>query len=119
MPQDLESDPELLDAVRLNLVPGIGPRLQQTLLEAFGSPSGVFEATSHELQQVDGIGPKISTAIVAHRDPTAAQRELERCRQAGVSLLRRGSGEYPRMLAQICDAPSILYCKKNLEARDE
>jgi DNA processing protein len=118
-PTEPESDGELLDAVRLNLVPGIGPRLQQVLVEAFGSPSGVFAATTTQLQQIDGIGPKISAAIVAHRDPAAAQRELERCRQSGVGLLQKGSAGYPRMLAQICDAPAVLYCKGNLEPRDE
>ena len=59
---------ELIDALRLNLVPGIGPRLQQALLEAFGSPAGILAASVQELQQVDGIGPKLSDAIVARRD---------------------------------------------------
>lgn len=112
------SDP-LLDALRLSLIPGIGPRLQQTLLSNFGSPAGIFAASVQELQQVDGIGPKLSAAITAHRDPAAALRELERCRQAGIGLLLKGTANYPRMLAEICDAPPVLYCRGQLEARDE
>ena len=46
-------------------------------------------------------------------------REIERCRQANVRLLRKGTPDYPRMLAQICDPPSILYCRGTLEPRDE
>lgn len=114
-----EAADSLVDAMRLSLVPGIGPRLQQSLLAAFGSPAGIFAASVQELQQIDGIGPKLSAAITAHRDPASALQELERCRQVGVRLLLKGTAEYPRMLAEICDAPPILYCRGQLEARDE
>jgi DNA processing protein len=110
---------QLLDALRLNLVPGIGPRLQKVLVDAFGSPAGILAASVAELQQIDGIGPKLSAAIAAHRDPAAAQSELERCRQAGVRLLLKGTAEYPRMLAEICDPPPLLYCRGQIEPRDE
>jgi DNA processing protein len=112
-------DPDLVDAVRLNLIPGIGPRLQQSLEAAFGSPSAILQATLGELQQVDGIGPKLAAAIVEHRGAEAALREIERCRQANTLLLRKGTPEYPRMLAEICDPPSVLYCRGRLEPRDE
>jgi len=112
-------DDALLDALRLNLVPGIGPRLQQALIDAFGSPSAIFEASLQELQQVDGIGPKLSMAIVANRDAASATRELERSRAAGIRLLVKGGDEYPRMLAQIHDPPPILYCRGTLESCDE
>jgi DNA processing protein len=114
-----DDDSRLLDALRLNLVPGIGPRLQQSLIDAFGSPAGILAASLQELQQIDGIGPKLSAAIVAHRDPAAAERELGRCRQTGARLLLKGTEEYPRMLAQICDPPPLLYCRGRIEPRDE
>jgi DNA processing protein len=112
-------DAELVDALRLNLVPGIGPRLQQALVGAFGSPSAVLKASLAELQQVDGIGTKLAAAIVEHRGAEAAVREVERCRKAGIRLLRKASPEYPRMLVEICDPPSVLYCRGALEPRDE
>jgi DNA processing protein len=116
MPDDTS---QLLDALRLNLVPGIGPRLQQALIDAFGSPAAILAASVQELQQIDGIGPKLSAAITSHRDPAAAQRELDRCRQAGVRLLLKGTSEYPRMLAEICDPPPVLYCRGEIQPRDE
>lgn len=119
MTEACADDDALLDALRLNLVPGIGPRLQQALIDAFGSPSAIFEASLQELQQVDGIGPKLSAAIVANRDIAAATRECERCRATGVRLLVKGCAEYPRMLAQIHDPPSILYCRGTIEPCDE
>ena len=117
--KDEPDDSDLIDALRLNLVPGIGPRLQQTLEAAFGTPSAILQASLAELQQVDGIGPKLAAAIVEHRNADAAIREIERCRQANIRLMRKAAPEYPRMLAQICDPPSVLYCRGRLEPRDE
>ena len=79
----------------------------------------ILQASLAELQQVDGIGPKLSAAIVEHRNADAAIREIERCRQANIRLLRKATPEYPRMLTQICDPPSVLYCRGRLEPRDE
>jgi DNA processing protein len=112
-------DPDLLDAVRLNLIPGIGPRLQESLEAAFASPAAILRATLAELQQVDGIGPKLAAAIVEHRSAETALREIERCRQTNTRLVRKGTPEYPRMLAEICDPPRVLYCRGRLEPRDE
>lgn len=113
-----DTNPELLAALRLNLVPGVGPRTQQTLLGRFGTHTAVFQANGHELQQVEGIGPKLSSAILAARNSDDAQRELTRCRELGVTLILRGSSEYPRSLSEICDPPGVLYCRGKLEPRD-
>lgn len=110
---------EQLDLMRLNLVPGIGPRAQALLLQRFGSASQVFQASGSDLLDVDGIGPKLSAAITAARSSDAAARELERCRNAGVTLRFRGTPEYPRLLAAICDAPPVLYVRGELLPPDE
>jgi DNA processing protein len=112
-------DSELIDALRLHLVPGIGPRLQQSLEAVFGSAAAILAASHAELLQVEGIGPKLAAAIVEHRGSEAAVRELDRCRQSNLRLYRRGGAAYPRMLAEICDPPRILYCRGGLEPRDE
>lgn len=113
------ADDGLLDALRLNLVPGIGSRLQTQLLQIFGTPAKVFAAPGEQLLQVEGIGPKLSAAISAARNSLEPQRELDRCRQARVDLLRIGDDAYPRMLAKICDPPPVLYCRGDLLPRDE
>lgn len=113
------ADDGLLDALRLNLVPGIGSRLQTHLLETFKTPANVFAATGEQLLQVEGIGPKLSAAISAARHSDEAQRELERCRQSRVALLRLGAEGYPPLLSKICDPPPVLYCRGDLLPRDE
>lgn len=110
---------EQRDMLRLNLVPGIGPRAQSLLLARFESASGVFRAGGNELLQVDGIGPKLSAAITAARHSDAADREWERCQRAAITLRFRGTPEYPKLLAQTCDAPPVLYCRGEILPQDE
>lgn len=106
-----ESDADLLAALRLNLIPGVGPRTQQSLLARFGTAQGVFDASPGDLRAVEGIGPKLAAAICAARNSGDAEHELRRCRELGIRLVPRGVPEYPRSLAEICDPPTILYCR--------
>lgn len=112
-------DDELLPSLQLNLVPGIGPRLQTLLINRFGSPANALAASGEELLSVEGIGPKLSAAISAARHSDEARRELDRCREAEVDLLRLGDDRYPPVLMRICDPPPILYCRGRLDPADE
>ncbi|MCH7990123.1 MAG: DNA-protecting protein DprA, partial [Planctomycetes bacterium] len=115
----LPDEQQLLAAVQLNMVPGVGPRIQQLLCERFGSPAEVLKVPADQLQQVSGVGWKLAEAIQNARDASAAKRELARCREMGVHLYLNSSAEYPPMLAEICDAPNILYCRGSLKPQDQ
>jgi DNA processing protein len=115
----MTSDAEILDALRLHLVPGIGPRTTQTLLEAFGSPAVVLKASEAELLSVDGIGPKLAKAIRGARISSEAVNELERCHAIDARVVARGMPGYPALLAQIPDAPAVLYSRGRLLPQDE
>ncbi len=110
----------LLEMLRLNLVPGVGPRMRQALLDHFGDAGEVLRARSHDLRSVPGIGPKLALAILDGRDNTApAERELARCRNLDIKFYIRGEDDYPRLLSQIFDPPTFLYCQGRVEPRDE
>lgn len=51
---------ELRNYLAVNLVRGLGPRLQTVLLERFGSPAGILQASPEELSSTPGIGRKSS-----------------------------------------------------------
>ena len=114
----MSDESQLLDALRLGLVPGIGPRLEQSLLDAFGTPAGILSASSQELEQVDGIGRSCPQRLppTAIRPRPSASGTLPR---NGRSPPFKGGADYPRMLAEICDPPSLLYCRGTIEPRDE
>ena len=114
-----EADEELLAYLRMHLVPGIGPRHSQLLLDYFGSPQAVLSASTAQLQQVDGIGPKIANSIAAVKLGRDAEQELEEVQRHGVRLLRRGTAEYPSAIERISDAPLLLYCKGDIRPQDE
>lgn len=108
----------LLDALRLNLVAGVGPRLRQLLVNRFGSIPAVFAASRAELESVSGVGPKVAQAILSAENGPAAQRELARCRELGLELLLSSDAAYPPSLAEIHDAPDVLYCRGTLQESD-
>jgi DNA processing protein len=111
-------DIDLLDVLRLNLVPGLGPRTYQLLLERFGTPRGILAASVSQLQEVHHVGPKLAMSLVTHGTQTAARDELARTTAAGVSLLVRGTADYPESLSRIPDPPTVLYCKGTLTEAD-
>jgi DNA processing protein len=113
-----EPDAELLAALRLMLVNGIGPRTWQALLDAFGTPAEVFAATTGQLQQVNGVGPKLAAGIRLS-DPATALDEWTACQRDGVKLFVRGRDDYPAALGRITDPPPVLYCRGTLTKADE
>jgi DNA processing protein len=113
------SDAELLDALRLNSVSGLGPRLQTLLREQLGSPSEVLAASGPELLAVDGIGPKLSVAITKARQDDQPEHELRRCRELGVVIHLFGQTDYPRPLVDTCDPPQVLYRKGDYLPQDQ
>ena len=114
-----ESQMQLLRMLQLNLVPGIGPRMRRALLDRFGSAEKILRATVPELRSVSGIGPKLAKAIVAGVDEETARHELELCEQNSVSILSEHAGDLPRLLTEIHDPPTYLYCRGTVEPRDE
>ena len=115
----MSDHPSIVDYLRLNLIPGIGPRLLHALLEYFGSPQAVLSADGNSLRQVSGVGPKLAASIRDHKDSERAVREIERCEKLGVRLLTRDCPDYPPLLAQIHDAPTVFYCRGELLPRDQ
>jgi DNA processing protein len=113
-----DDDTDLIDVLRLNLVPGLGPRTYQLLMERFGSPHGILNASMSQWQQVPNVGPKLAMSMVTYGTEAAAQQELAATQAAGVSLLVRNSEGYPQALGRIPDPPTVLYCKGTLLEAD-
>lgn len=109
---------DTLSALRLTLVPGLGPRTQ-LLLGRFGSPAAALSATSDELQSVTGVGPKLIAAISEARDSQKAVAEFTEAREHRIELILRGSAEYPRPLEHLPDAPLLVYRRGKLLEQDE
>lgn len=115
----MEEENALIDALALHLVPGVGPRMMEQLLEAFGSPAAVLDTPSEILTKLNGVGPKIARGIAEASSRRAARAELAQCRAMGGNLMRRGGADYPVLLREIPDAPAILYHRGDILPQDE
>ena len=119
MPPDICcSNEDLVAAVRLSLVAGIGPRYWQSLVGHFGTPLAVLAAAQSELRSVPGIGPKLSRAIAAANEEVDAEEQIALCRQNGIEILIRSSPAYPRPLAEIPDPPAVLFVHGAIQPTD-
>ncbi len=114
----IAEEPELVAAVRLALVSGVGPLLRQRLLNRFGSPTAVLNAAPSDLRDVEGIGPKISKAISAAEMEVDAEGEIASCRANNIQILIDTEESYPRALREIHDPPGILFVQGEIRPAD-
>lgn len=110
---------ELRNYLAVNLVRGLGPRLQTVLLERFGSPAGILQASPEELSSTPGIGRKILEELRLHNHADMARRELEECQQLDITPLSLADETYPVALREIADPPLILYQQGALLPADQ
>jgi len=108
----------LSDWLALKKVEGVGNLAFKTLVEALGSPARAFGASYETLKRIPGIGDKTAAQIKSFDDWKACEMELERVRQAGMTLLTYRDADYPRLLLNIYDFPPLLYVKGTLSNED-
>lgn len=113
---DAERHAQTRAYLTLNFTPGLGPRKIKALCEHFGDVLSVDQADETALQTVDGIGPKLAKTIVAARENTRAEQEIERAERLGVTLITLAQPEYPTLLRHIFDPPTVLYVRGTLPA---
>ena len=106
-----ENDTALLDRLRLQLVPGIGPRILQLLLEHVGGATEILAASRRRLLEVPRVGHNVADGIGEAISREQARDILERCRSMGITLVERGDAVYSPLLEEIPDPPDLLYMK--------
>ena len=114
-----EPDEDVLDLLRLTMVPGVGPKTCRTLLERFGSARKVLGAPESTLRDVPGVGPRLAEKVARARSEIDASAELDLCRRMGVHLAIQGGDGYPPPLGEIPDPPSLLYVRGTIEPADQ
>lgn len=100
--------------VALNMLPRIGPVRVRRLLEAFGSPEKVLSAKAKDLCAVHGIGEEAASSIIKWEELVNLAEELDRVAKAGAHLVTLNSPEYPALLREIHDPPTVLYVRGTL-----
>jgi len=104
-----EESAERAHWLRLALTEGVGPVGARRLLEAFGLPDAVFSAEAAQLAAV--VGPAGARAL-RHPGPARERAVAQALRWAGTTghhLITLACADYPPALAQVPDAPALLY----------
>lgn len=104
--------------IRLSLVNGIGPRMLAGLVDFFGSPSEVLQASQSQLGKVKRIGPKLATLIRDASRSDLLERVKDHCAASQVQILVPGDADYPRLLSELSDPPLLLFVRGKIERRD-
>lgn len=115
--QDIIS-PTGIEYLRLHLVPGVGSITLRRLLDYFGSPAAVFDASRAELQNVDGVGQATAEAIFTARNSNALAVEIERAGEIGAHIRCIEDAGYPASLRAIPDPPTCIYVRGRLQPED-
>jgi DNA processing protein len=102
---------DLIDRLRLLRTQGIGPVTFRQLIVRFGTPTAALQAIPDLARRGGGRTPAICT-----RDE--AEREIASAAKVGAKFLALGQGLYPRLLAELEDAPPLLMAKGNLKLLD-
>ena len=95
---------DLLARIRLIRSPSIGPVTFRQLLARFGSAEAALAAVPDLAARGGGKAPNLCSAAVAERE----QAQVEKL---GARYLAMGQGLYPRLLAELPDAPPLLVAK--------
>jgi hypothetical protein len=102
---------DLIDRLRLVRSAGIGPITYRQLISRFGSPAAALAAVPDLARRGGGRAPSLHS-----RDD--AEREIAKVDKLGAKYLALGQGLYPRLLAELEDAPPLLMAKGNLNLLD-
>jgi len=108
-----------LDAlVALSTVSHLGSVKIRLLVKYFGSAIAAMAASSTEIQQLPGFGPKITAGLEAMRNSDTWKKELELAERMHVKLIPWTSPEYPKRLLEIDDYPILLYVRGEIKSKD-
>jgi len=100
------------------MVPSLGPVRLRRLLETFGSPERILSAKRNELQAVDGVNQAVIDSLVSWETLVDLEQELARIRDFGATVLTLEEADYPTLLHEIHDPPTVLYVWGKLDPRD-
>lgn len=88
---------------------GLGPAGIRSLLEYFGDPKRVYEASEEELIRLGFSQSRCGT--LGEKNLESARALQERCRALGIRILTWRDPDYPAPLSLTENAPPVLFCR--------
>lgn len=95
----------------LNMLSGIGYIKYKALIDKFGEPGCIFEASHAELISVKGISDTLAQKILNYKQFADLDNELLLAERAAVDIITLEDENYPQCLRNIYDPPICLYVR--------
>lgn len=105
--------------VWLSSLDGITPRRKFLLVERFGDPAFLWEATESELSASGLCTPKVISLLTDRAARITAASTFDNIRRCGADIITIRDKAYPRLLKCIPDPPVVLYCRGKLQVGGE
>lgn len=99
---------ELIALLRLQDLPGLGPRRLEDLLNMYGWARTVLA------RRATALRPEQARALDSVRNLRLAHERADRLERLDVRVLRRGTPEYPERLTHLAVPPPILYTRGHI-----
>jgi DNA processing protein len=107
-------DQNRLSLLALHFVPGIGDYLIRQLVSYCGSAEKIFSTPKGKLLKIPGVGEATTKSLISGKAFEIAEKEIDKANRADVDLVFYTDKKYPTRLKEINDAPTLLYCKGNI-----
>jgi len=98
----------------LTLVPGLGTRRAGRLLQKFGSPQALLQASRSELEAA-GIDSGLAQSVASGCSFEDAATQQEKMKAAGAVAVTMSDPRYPSLLREIYDPPIVLFARGRVE----
>lgn len=116
--KEAPSMPDVLSAMALRLVEGVGDTLFRRMLDEFEDAEAAFASPERALMDIERMPEKTARAVRASRDDAMrrAERALALTAKAGAQAIPCFDPRYPPLLKDIHDYPAFLFVKGDPEA---
>lgn len=98
----------------LKLIPGLGARTANKLLDRLRTPQAIFRASRTELEAV-GVSGAVAQSIASGCTFEDAAAQQQKMLDIGVELVTIGDPRYPQRLREIFDPPIVLFACGRVE----
>ncbi len=102
--------------IELTMIPRLGCKGIHHLREIFGTAEDIFNTSPEEFKQQINLSTDIIKHITKRSARGAAKAEMEYCKRHDIMPIAVGDRLYPPLLAEVEDAPHVIYAMGNIEA---
>lgn len=96
-----------------SLIPKLGSKRKQKLLELYKSPEEIYKLKKEELLKINGIGEEIATNIINSKKEGLINYHIKYMEKNNIDIIHIYEKDYPQILTEIYDPPISLYIKGN------